>query len=155
MLKDEILNALREAGGEFISGQQLCRHFGVSRTAVWKAISRLREEGYAIEAVTNRGYRLGETDEEEPDLFNAQEIERFLHTRWAGHPLFFRKQTGSTNDDILRMSDEGAAQGTLETAAAQTAGKGRRGRTWISVPDCSFCGSSPSSTAPISRPIPR
>lgn len=138
MLKDEILNALREAGGEFISGQQLCRHFGVSRTAVWKAISRLREEGYAIEAVTNRGYRLGETDEEEPDLFNAQEIERFLHTRWAGHPLFFRKQTGSTNDDILRMSDEGAAQGTLETAAAQTAGKGRRGRTWISVPDCNI-----------------
>ena len=138
MLKDEILNALREADTEYVSGQQLCSRFGVSRTAVWKAIGRLREEGYAIEAVTNRGYRLGETDEEESDLFNAQEIERFLHTRWAGHPLVFKKQTGSTNDDILRMSDEGAAQGTLAVAAAQTAGKGRRGRTWISVPDCNI-----------------
>ncbi len=137
MLKEQILDALREADGEYVSGQQLCGRFEVSRTAVWKAIGKLKEEGYAIEAVTNRGYRL-HPQTETADLFNGQEIERFLHTRWAGHPLIFQKQTGSTNDDILRMSDEGAAQGTLAVAAAQTAGKGRRGRTWISVADCNI-----------------
>ena len=137
MLKDEILNALWEAGGEYVSGQQLCSRSGVSRTAVWKAIGRLREEGYAIEAVTNRGYRLLSA----PTLLSETEIRRMAE-EWeregAGHPLVFKKQTGSTNDDILRMSDEGAAQGTLAVAAAQTAGKGRRGRTWISVPDCNI-----------------
>ena len=56
-MKTEVLKILREAG-EYVSGQQLCEHFGVSRTAVWKVIRQLKEEGYEIEAVKNRGYRM-------------------------------------------------------------------------------------------------
>ena len=56
-MKSKILNRLRGAE-EFVSGQQLCEEFGVSRTAVWKAINQLKEEGYEIEAVHNKGYRL-------------------------------------------------------------------------------------------------
>ena len=56
-MKGEILKLLKETDG-YVSGQELCRRFGVSRTAVWKVINQLKEEGYEIEAVRNRGYVL-------------------------------------------------------------------------------------------------
>lgn len=59
----ETLRLLRESG-ENVSGQDLCEHFGISRTAVWKIMNQLKEEGYEIEAVQNKGYRLLN----EPDL---------------------------------------------------------------------------------------
>lgn len=121
--------ALSQAEG-YLSGQELSDLLGVSRTAVWKAIGKLKEEGYEIEAVTNRGYRL--INRGDADILNGPEIERRLSTRWAGHPVIYEKETGSTNDDIMRLSDEGAAEGTLAVASFQTAGKGRRGRTWVS-----------------------
>ena len=128
-MKDKILAALSETG-DFLSGQQLSEMLGVSRTAVWKAIGRLKEEGYEIEAVTNRGYRL--VNSEAADVLNQAEIERRLTTKWAGHPVIYEKETGSTNDDIMRLSEQGAAEGTLAVASYQSAGKGRRGRTWVS-----------------------
>ena len=130
--KQEVLRQLREAD-EYVSGQQLCEALGVSRTAVWKIIKKLKEDGYPIEAVTNKGYRL--LSVEGKDLLNQEELERRLNTRWAGHPLFYMQETGSTNTDIFRFSEEGYPQGTLAVSAKQTAGKGRRGRTWISPPD--------------------
>ena len=57
MIKDEVLAALRERGG-YVSGQELCDRFSVSRTAIWKAVSKLKEEGYEIDSVPNRGYCL-------------------------------------------------------------------------------------------------
>ena len=83
-MKEKILQLLEEADG-FVSGQQLCEALGVSRTAVWKAISALRADGYEIEAVTNRGYRLRAI--ENADVFNGVEIERRLRTKWVGRPL--------------------------------------------------------------------
>jgi BirA family biotin operon repressor/biotin-[acetyl-CoA-carboxylase] ligase len=130
--KQQILRQLREADG-YLSGQHLSGRLGISRTAVWKIIGRLKKEGYPIEAVTNKGYRL--LSVEGRDLFNREEIENRLQTEWAGHPLVFLTETGSTNADIFRLSDEGYPSGTLAVAAQQTAGKGRRGRTWISPPD--------------------
>ena len=56
-MKAEILRLLRETDG-YVSGQELCNQFGVSRTAVWKAINQLKEAGYEIEAVQNKGYHL-------------------------------------------------------------------------------------------------
>ena len=129
--KQEVLRQLREADG-YVSGQQLCEALGVSRTAVWKIINRLKEDGYPIEAVTNKGYRL--LSVEGRDLFNQEELERRLTTRWAGHPLIYSEETGSTNSDIFGFSDRGYPQGTLAVTAKQTTGKGRRGRTWISPP---------------------
>lgn len=132
-LKSEVLQKLKEEK-EYLSGQQLSESLGVSRTAVWKAIGRLKEEGYQIEAVTNRGYRLL-VPEEEQDLFNQEEISSRLHTEWAGRNLFFKEETGSTNDDVFALAQSGAVQGTLVVAVRQTAGKGRRGRTWLSPRD--------------------
>ena len=77
-MKSKILNRLRGAE-EFVSGQQLCEEFGVSRTAVWKAINQLKEEGYEIEAVHNKGYRLLGC----PDIISAEEVKSRLHTDWA------------------------------------------------------------------------
>lgn len=130
--KQEVLRQLR-GSGEYVSGQQLCETLGVSRTAIWKIIKKLKEDGYPIEAVTNKGYRL--LSVEGKDLFNREEIERRLTTRWAGHPLIYSEETGSTNADIFRLSEEGYPQGTLAVTSKQTAGKGRRGRGWISPPD--------------------
>ena len=116
--------------GEFVSGQELCEMLGISRTAVWKNIQRLKDEGYPIEAVTNRGYRLALVGE--ADLFGRQQITDRLTTAWAGRPLLFEETTGSTNDDIFALAAQGYPHGTLVVASRQTAGKGRRGRTWLS-----------------------
>ena len=69
MKNEEILKKLREAG-TYVSGQELCEQYGVSRTAIWKAIRQLEKEGYVIEAQNNRGYRLVEKDG--ADLFSRQ-----------------------------------------------------------------------------------
>ncbi len=129
--RQEILRRLREAQ-DYLSGQQISESLGISRTAVWKNIQSLKNEGYPIEAVTNRGYRLLTAGTDEADVFNEEEIARLLRTRWVGHPFRFYARTGSTNADVFRLSEEGQPQGTAAAAAIQTAGRGRRGRQWIS-----------------------
>ena len=78
----ETLRLLRESG-ENVSGQDLCEHFGISRTAVWKIMNQLKEEGYEIEAVQNKGYCLKDV----PDVLGESEIKSRLHTRWVGQTL--------------------------------------------------------------------
>ena len=82
-MKTEILRMLREADG-YISGQELCNKFGVSRTAVWKAINQLKEAGYEIDAVQNKGYILKSA----PDIMNQNELKSIMNTSWAGQELF-------------------------------------------------------------------
>ena len=94
-MKAELLKILREAE-DYVSGQQLCDHFGVSRTAVWKVIRQLQEEGYQIEAVKNRGYLL-KTDAV-PDVMTAPEIISRLHSRWMGRNCIFLETVDSTNN---------------------------------------------------------
>lgn len=126
-MKAEILRCLKETNG-YVSGEELGRRFGVSRTAVWKAIRQLEEEGCRIEAVRRRGYRLVES----ADLLSRAELLSTLSTRWAGQSLVFLDEVDSTNNEAKRLADRGAAHGTLVVADHQTAGKGRRGRSWSS-----------------------
>lgn len=126
-MKSEILALLRERG-DFVSGQELCSRFGVSRTAVWKAVGQLKKEGYNIVAVQNRGYRL----EPEREVFGQHELESRMDTEWAGHPVRFYEELSSTNLQAKLDAENGAPQGTLVVADMQTAGRGRRGRTWSS-----------------------
>ena len=126
-MKSEILNMLRATGG-YLSGQQLCDKMGVSRTAVWKAVNDLKEEGYIIEAVRNRGYRLVE----DADVITQAELKSILKTRWIGNRLEYFDETDSTNIRARKLAEEGAPHGTLVVADRQTAGKGRRGRSWVS-----------------------
>jgi BirA family biotin operon repressor/biotin-[acetyl-CoA-carboxylase] ligase len=129
MKTDEILKKLRDAEG-YVSGQELCEYYGVSRTAIWKAIKQLEKEGYTIEAQSNKGYRLVEASG--IDVFSKVEIESQMDTNWVGKKLVFHKETGSTNLDAKKLADEGAASGALVVADMQTAGRGRRGRDWVS-----------------------
>ncbi len=126
--KSDILTWLRN-NEDYVSGQQLCDHFGVSRTAVWKVINQLKEEGYQIESVSHKGYRLVESP---ADAFSASEIASRLRTEWAGRNLHFYASTGSTNPDAKRFAEEGEPHGTIVVADRQTAGRGRRGRSWAS-----------------------
>ena len=126
--KTDILTWLRNSE-DYVSGQQLCERFGVSRTAVWKVINQLKEEGYTIESVSRKGYRLVESP---ADAYSESEIMSRLQTRWAGRTLHFFESTGSTNPDAKRFAEEGAPHGTTVVADKQTAGRGRRGRSWES-----------------------
>lgn len=101
----------------------------VSRTAVWKAIEQIKKEGYHIEAVRNRGYLLVMED---VDVYNKAEIDACMNTTYIGRNTFFYQSIGSTNTEAKRMADEGCGEGTLLVADRQTAGKGRRGRSWES-----------------------
>jgi BirA family biotin operon repressor/biotin-[acetyl-CoA-carboxylase] ligase len=127
-MKAELLKMLREADG-YLSGQQLCEHFGVSRTAVWKVMNQLKEEGYVIEAVKNKGYRI----ESEPDVVTSEAICSRLRTRFMGQNCIFLESVGSTNNYAKKIAEEGAPSGTLVIAEEQTGGKGRRGRTWTAA----------------------
>lgn len=126
-MKSKILTLLRERE-DYVSGQELCERFGVSRTAVWKAIGQLKKEGYHIEAIKNRGYLLVE----EQELFGQYELESRMGTRWAGHPVACYDVLDSTNLQAKLDAERGAGQGALVVADMQTAGRGRRGRTWSS-----------------------
>lgn len=128
MKKEEILKKLRDAG-DYVSGQELCAYYGVSRTAVWKAVNQLKRDGYVIEAQTNRGYRLVESDTSV--IFDKMTIESYLDTDYIGRELVFRKETGSTNLDAKAIAEADGASGTLVVADMQTAGRGRRGHGWV------------------------
>lgn len=126
-MKTEILKLLRETDG-YISGQQISERFGVSRTAVWKVIRQLQEDGYQVEAVRNKGYHIVDS----PDVMTREELTSLMKTRWAGRNILYYDVTDSTNQRIKQAGDEGAPHGTLAVADRQTAGRGRRGRTWES-----------------------
>jgi BirA family biotin operon repressor/biotin-[acetyl-CoA-carboxylase] ligase len=126
-MKTELLTALKEAE-DYISGQELCERFGVSRTAVWKAVNQLKAAGYEIEAVQNKGYRLHTV----PDCLSEMELKSIRKTEWAGQEIFYFPTIDSTNIMAKKLAEEGHPSGTLVVAEQQEAGRGRRGRTWQS-----------------------
>lgn len=124
-MKSEILKILRDADG-YVSGQSLSDTLQVSRTAIWKAVNHLKEQGYQIEAVQKKGYHLIES----PDMMSASEVESHLKTKWLGRKLLYKEEVDSTNTWAKRIAEEGAMEGTVTLADLQTQGKGRRGRIW-------------------------
>lgn len=120
---------LREADG-YVSGQQLCEKFQVSRTAVWKVINQLKDEGYQIEAVRNKGYHIVES----PDVLTKEELTVQIgnQTKWAGQQIFCFETIDSTNIRARQLGENHAPHGTLVVSEQQTAGRGRRGRSWKS-----------------------
>ena len=104
-MKSEILRLLKESD-DYISGQQMCDRFHVSRTAVWKAIEQLKKEGYEIEAVRNRGYRLLES----PDIMSEAEIRSLMDTEWAGKNIVYFDEIDSMEHflwQIVRWLEKG------------------------------------------------
>lgn len=129
MTKDFVLSLLRESSGD-LSGEEISARLGVSRTAVWKAVRQLRREGYAISAGTNRGYRL----EALPDLLDAEKIAAFSGI--SAQKLQIYDIIDSTNRAAKDLAQAGAPSGTAVIADSQTAGRGRRGRTFFSPSGC-------------------
>ena len=124
--KQQVLDLLEQNRGSFLSGEDLALRLSISRTAVWKAIGALREEGHAICAQGGRGYCLSP----DSDRLSAPAILQALR-----HPVFDVRvlpETGSTNDDAKRAAESGAGEFTVIAAERQHSGKGRLGRSFYS-----------------------
>lgn len=122
-MKQRILNLLKSSE-TYISGEKISSKLGISRTAVWKHIKKLKSEGYKINSVTNKGYRL----EFEPDIITENGIKIGLDTEFIGQNIFYYNETDSTNN---RAKEEHTApDGSLFIAEIQNYGKGRLGRSW-------------------------
>ena len=111
-----------------MSGQELCERFGVSRTAVWKAMNQLKKEGYEIESVQNKGYHLVKT----PDILSKNELVSIRKTKWVGTEICYFDVTDSTNTQAKSLGEGDAPNGTLVVAGKQESGRGRRGRSFES-----------------------
>ena len=114
--------------GDTVSGEAIARELGVTRAAVFKQIEQLRALGFGVESVPRQGYRLADM----PDSLLGPVVQHGLQTAWAGCEVVHYPSIGSTNREARMLASEGAKHGTLVLADAQTAGRGRRGRGWIS-----------------------
>ena len=124
-MKQKLLELLQSTEG-FLSGQELSDYLNVSRTAVWKVMKSLEEDGYEIEAVRNKGYSL----KKEPDILTKESCASRINTKWLGKNLMVYDVTDSTNTRLKLAGEQGAPNGSVAVANAQEAGKGRLGRHW-------------------------
>lgn len=126
-MRSRIIGILKESE-DYVSGETMSGELGVSRSMVWKIIKGLRDDGYQIESVTNRGYKLTRV----PDLVTGEEIKSVLGTQVFGREIYDFGEVDSTNIIAKAKAREGAAEGTIFIAESQIAGKGRLGKTWSS-----------------------
>ncbi len=133
-IRQAVALMLLQSGEAFLSGELLSERFGISRAAVWKHVQTLREEGWQIESVPHRGYRIVRA----PDRMHPALIFQRLETSRYGRNLVCLDECDSTNIRARTLAQEGAPDGTVVVAQEQTAGRGRRGRSWVSEPDCNI-----------------
>ena len=126
-MKNKIVALLYQRAGTYVSGQEMSETLGISRTAVWKHIRVLQQEGYSIEAVHRKGYRLLR----QQDALLPPEIHEHRMTKWLGKEIVFHETLTSTNlwakQHVATLS-----HGTIVVADEQTQGRGRMGRQWDS-----------------------
>jgi BirA family biotin operon repressor/biotin-[acetyl-CoA-carboxylase] ligase len=126
--KKYVLEMLESNRGESISGASIAEQLKVSRNAVWKAIKVLKEEGYTIEAVTNKGYRLCENS----DILSVQGMLPYLSDKELASKIHIYSVIDSTNTRAKEMALAGASHGSVVMADSQAGGKGRYGRNFFS-----------------------
>ena len=127
MTKEDVL-ALLEKSDAPVSGEQMCRALGMTRAGVWKAIEALRADGFDIEAAPRRGYRLCAKP------LQKQALERLLDGRFPADRLIVLPEVDSTNTYLKQLAANGAPDETAVLSSRQTAGRGRRGRSFLSEP---------------------
>lgn len=125
-MKDLILRRLRNEAPGFVSGEALSEALGVSRTAVWKYMNELKDEGYVIESTSKKGYRFVSA----PDILTPGEISYQLETEVIGKNIYSFDVIDSTNNYAKKIAMEGCEDGSVVVAETQTSGKGRLGRAW-------------------------
>jgi len=119
---------LLKGGAEFLSGEEIGRALGISRSAVWKHVRELKAAGYGIVSFPKKGYGLRAV----ANVPLAVEVAPHLKTRTLGRRLEYHDAVDSTNRAAGELGRRGAVEGTLVVADAQTAGRGRMGRSWES-----------------------
>lgn len=127
-VKDDIAKILEKSRGEFVSGQELAQRLGCTRGAVWKAVRTLQKQGFAISAVTNKGYRL----DEDCDVLSVSGVEKYLGKGAHNVHIELLDSTDSTNNVIRSYAQQGMPEGTVVIAREQTSGRGRLGRSFYS-----------------------
>ena len=125
-MKNKILEKLKQSE-DFISGQEISKELHMTRAAIWKYINILREDGYNIESVPSKGYRLVSL----PDILSYEEIKEYLKTDFMGRSIYYFNSIDSTNKKAKEVAQD-EQEGTVIIAEEQTAGKGRMGRSWVS-----------------------
>lgn len=129
--KEKLLALLEDSRGTFFSGEEIARTLQVSRAAVWKAVNALREDGYTIDAATNKGYRLSP----DSDILSPQGIRRFLKPEYRDLDLTVLPTAPSTNALVREKANQGRPEGCVIVACEQTDGRGRYGRQFFSPVD--------------------
>ena len=127
-IKQTLLNTLAEADGGYISGAAIAEKLGVSRNAVWKTVKALEADGFVIESVTSKGYRLSA----DSNRISADLIAPLLTTKEIGRNMQVFSEIGSTNTAAKKLTSERVANGTVIIADKQTEGRGRMGRSFES-----------------------
>lgn len=129
--KDRLLTLLIANKGKYSSGEEIASELNISRTAVWKAVKSLKDAGYKIDAVQNKGYSLID----ENDILSYQGVKKYLSKQYTSIDLNVVASIDSTNKKVREMAIEGAKEGYTVIAASQTMGRGRRGRSFYSPKD--------------------
>jgi BirA family transcriptional regulator, biotin operon repressor / biotin---[acetyl-CoA-carboxylase] ligase len=127
-IRENILEFMRRKK-EFVSAEEMSLALNIPRQALWQNINDLRDSGYGIVGVPHLGYRI----ESLPDRMFPFEIEEKLNTRFLGRKIYYLERCPSTMDIAMQLASDNPAEGTLVLAEAQTRGRGRLGRHWVSV----------------------
>ena len=127
-LRKKLLDAFTINNDEYLSGQYLADLLGCSRTAVWKHIEEMRKDGFELEAVRKKGYRITKV----PERITADEIRLGLVTNSFGKNVHYEESVDSTQKIAHRLANEDAPEGTVIIAEEQVLGRGRMDRRWHS-----------------------
>ena len=125
-MKNKILKVLKNSD-DFISGEKLSEEFNMTRSGIWKYMNMLKEDGYDIESIPRKGYRIISS----PDILTYEEIEKNLSTDFIGRNIYYYESIDSTNKRAKDIALE-EQEGTIIISEEQVDGKGRLGRDWIS-----------------------
>lgn len=126
--REKILELFDLNKGIYFSGEEIAQKFNISRTAVWKAVRTLRNEGYIIKAVTNKGYCLSE----HTDIISSQGIRKYMDPGYKNIDIHVLGKVDSTNKTVREKADHGEEEGYVVIASEQTEGRGRYGREFYS-----------------------
>lgn len=126
-VKDDVIKKLEQNKNRYFSGEELAKELNVTRASVWKAVNSLKKEGYRIDGIQNKGYSLLE----KPDILSIDGIRAYLNEDYRSFPISIVKETTSTNQDAKLSAANMASHGSIYMAEMQTAGRGRRGRNFL------------------------
>ena len=125
-MTEKILQILKDNKG-FVSGEKIAKSLNISRAAVWKNITKLKNMGYNITSVTNKGYLLLNDN----ILYNKLEIQKEINTFVLGKNLYFFDEISSTNEYAKTLINNNIEEGALVVSDYQINGKGRLDRQWV------------------------